>query len=31
LKYQDDIQKVTGGTFLARLVEKIRASGSGVQ
>jgi MoxR-like ATPase len=31
LKYQDDIQKVTGGTFLARLVEKIRPSGSGVQ
>jgi MoxR-like ATPase len=31
LKYQDDIQKVTGGTFLARLVEKIRASGSGGQ
>jgi MoxR-like ATPase len=31
LKYQDDIQKVTGGTFLSRLVEKIRASGSGVQ
>jgi MoxR-like ATPase len=31
LKYQDDVQKVTGGTFLARLVEKIRASGSDVQ
>jgi MoxR-like ATPase len=31
LKYQDDIQKVTGGTFLARLVEKIRSSGSSVQ
>jgi MoxR-like ATPase len=31
LKYQDDIQKVTGGAFLARLVEKVRASGSGPQ
>jgi len=29
LKYQDDIAKVTGGNFLARLVERVRGAAAG--